>query len=75
MKGVFFLIENDYGSSLVQQTYTVEQIASILGVSIRTAYYLCDETHDFIVKRVGKRCLRINKQSFDKWFNTSVDGS
>ena len=53
----------------VQHTYTVEQIAKILDVSIRKAYYLCDETKDFVVKRIGKRCLRINKESFDNWFN------
>lgn len=53
----------------VQQTYTVEQIAQILNVSMRKAYYLCESTDKFIVKRIGKRCLRINKQSFDTWFN------
>ena len=61
--------------STVQQTYTVEQIAKILGISVRKAYYLCDETDEFIVKRLGKRCLRINKSSFDNWFNVSDDNS
>ena len=76
VKGVDFLTENNNNSSShVQHTYTVEQIASILGVSVRKAYYLCDETDDFIVKRLGKRCLRINKISFDNWFNTSGDDS
>ena len=53
----------------VQQTYTAEQIAKILGVSVRKAYMICEQTNDFIVKRLGPRCLRINKESFDKWFN------
>ena len=75
MKGVDFLTENNNSSSHVQHTYTVEQIASILGVSVRKAYYLCDETDDFIVKRLGKRCLRINKASFDNWFNAPGDDS
>jgi hypothetical protein len=61
--------------SLAQQTYTVEQIANILGVSVRKAYYLCEETGEFIVKRLGKRCLRINKISFDNWFNADSDTS
>lgn len=64
-------INNDNCS--IQHTYTVEQIAKILNVSIRKAYYLCDETKAFTVKRIGKRCLRINKASFDAWFN-SADG-
>ena len=67
------MIENDNNCSPVQQAYTVEQIASILGVSIRKAYYLCEETGEFIVKRLGKRCLRINKTSFDNWFNADGD--
>lgn len=50
-------------------TYTAEQVAEILGVSVRKAYYLCEHTTDFKVLRLGKRCLRIHKESFDKWFN------
>ena len=56
-------------SGTVQRTYTAEQVADILGVSIRKAYYLCENTSDFKVIRLGKRCLRIHKESFDKWFN------
>ena len=55
----------------VQRTYTVEQVAQILGVSIRTAYYLCENTKEFKVIRLGKRCLRIHKESFDKWFDAN----
>ena len=63
------LMNNDNYSSSVQRTYTVEQIAKILGVSVRKAYMICENTNDFIVKRLGPRCLRINKESFDNWFN------
>jgi excisionase family DNA binding protein len=49
-------------------TYTAEQIAIILGISVRKAYLLCEETKDFKVIRMG-RSLRIHKESFDKWFN------
>ena len=51
------------------QTYTAEQVANILGVSVRTAYSLCEHTKEFKVLRLGKRCVRIHKESFDKWFN------
>ena len=56
-------------SGSVQATYTAEQVAKILGVSIRKAYNLCETTTDFKVIRLGKRCLRIHKESFDVWFN------
>ena len=55
-------------SMAVPQTYTAEQVATILGVSIRKAYQLCESTTDFKVIRIG-RCLRIHKESFDRWFN------
>ena len=61
-------VNNDC-SGTVQRTYTAEQVANILGVSIRKAYNLCETTNDFKVIRLGKRCLRIHKESFDKWFN------
>ena len=32
----------------IQRTYTVEEAAKILGISIRQAYYLCEMTNDFI---------------------------
>lgn len=56
-------------SGMAQRTYTAEQVAEILGISIRKAYYLCDTTTEFKVMRIGKRCLRIHKESFDNWFN------
>jgi len=62
-------MENKICSNSEQQIYTAEQIAKILGVSVRKAYMICEQTNDFIVKRLGPRCLRINKESFDKWFN------
>jgi len=50
-----------------RQTYTVKEIAKILGVSERTAYHHCSTTKNFKVLKVG-RCVRVHKQSFDKWF-------
>jgi len=65
------MTENNNSCSTVQQTYTVEQVANILGVSLRKAYYLCEETREFTVLRLGKRCLRISKSSFDNWLNAA----
>jgi len=50
-----------------RQTYTVKEIAQILGLSERTAYHHCSTTKHFKVLKVG-RCVRVHKESFDKWF-------
>jgi len=62
-------------SNCVQRTYTAEQVAHILGISIRKAYNLCESTKEFKVMRLGKRCLRIHKDSFDTWLNRQVSAS
>ena len=36
---------------------------------VKKAYLLCEEETEFKVFRLGKRCLRIHKESFDEWFN------
>ena len=51
------------------RTYSTQDIAAILGVSLRKAQYLCTNSPDFIVKRIGAHCIRIHKESFDRWFN------
>jgi excisionase family DNA binding protein len=56
-------------NSSIQRTYTVNEVAEILGVSLRTAYYLCESTKNFKVIHMGRRCIRIHKESFDKWFD------
>ncbi len=62
-------MENTICSNDSQRTYTAEQVARILGVSVRTAYYLCERTTEFKVIRLGKRCLRVHKESFDRWLD------
>lgn len=62
-------MEHNTCSNSGQRTYTAEQVAEILGVSVRKAYTLCEGTTDFKVIRLGKRCLRIHKESFDRWLN------
>lgn len=61
------------GNGCDQRTYTAEQVAQILGVSLRKAYALCETTTDFKVMRLGKRCLRIHKESFDQWLNGQAE--
>lgn len=49
-----------------KKTYTVAEIAKILGVSKGAAYSLVKE-NTFKSIKIGKS-IRINKESFDKWF-------
>ena len=55
------------------QTYTVEEIAAMLKLSRRKAYDLCAKTSDFKVIHIG-RCVRVNKISFDEWFEHGGEG-
>ena len=38
-------------------------------LSIRKAYYLCENTVEFKVIRLGKCCLKVHKESFDQWLD------
>ena len=46
--------------------YTVEEIAQMLSISLRSAYNLCNRTTEFRVLRVGGS-IRVPKDSFDAW--------
>ena len=46
--------------------YTVEEIAQMMSISLRSAYNLCSSTTEFRVLRVGGS-IRIPKDSFDAW--------
>ena len=46
--------------------YTVEEIAQMLSISLRSAYNLCNSTTEFRVLRAGGS-IRIPKDSFDAW--------
>ena len=48
--------------------YTVEEIARMLAISLRSAYNLCNNTTEFRVLRVGGS-IRVPKDSFDAWLN------
>ena len=51
--------------------YTVEEIARMLAISLRSAYNLCNRTTEFRVLRVGGS-IRIPKDSFDAWLNRAA---
>lgn len=55
-------------SSGGSDTYSVSDIASILGISKKSAYKLCEQNL-FISKRIG-RIIRVNKKSFEDWLNS-----
>ena len=59
---------NNCMETQVQRTYTVEEIAQILGISTRKAYDFCSKTSDFKVLHIGKRCIRVHRESFENWF-------
>ena len=50
--------------------YTVEEIAQMLSISLRSAYNLCNDTTEFRVLRVGGS-IRIPKDSFDAWLRAA----
>ena len=51
--------------------YTVEEIARMLAISLRSAYNLCNSTTEFRVLRVGGS-IRVPKDSFDAWPNRAA---
>ena len=50
--------------------YTVEEIARMLAISLRSAYNLCNSTTEFRVLRVGGS-IRIPKDRFDAWLRAA----
>ena len=50
--------------------YTVEEIAQMLAISLRSAYNLCNSTTEFRVLRVGGS-IRVPKNSFDAWLRAA----
>ena len=46
--------------------YTVEEVAQMMALSLRSAYNLCNSTTEFRVLRVGGS-IRVPKDSFHAW--------
>ena len=53
---------------LERRTYTVDDIAQILGIGRPSAYLLVKEGH-FKIGRIGN-AIRISKRSFDEWLDS-----
>ena len=51
--------------------YTVEQVAQMLAISLRSAYNLCNSTTEFRVLRIGGS-IRVPKDGFDAWLNRAA---
>lgn len=51
-----------------RRTYTVEDVARILGIGRTSAYTLVKEGH-FKIVRIGN-AIRVSKRSFDEWLDT-----
>lgn len=49
------------------RTYTVDEIAAMLGISRSSAYKLVKQ-NDFSVVRIGNS-IRVSKKSFDAWLD------
>ena len=62
------MVDSDTNTSTFEgtnKTYTVKEIASMLGIGKSKAYELC-VSGQFKVVRIG-RALRVVKKSFDEW--------
>jgi len=56
--------------ALVKRTYTVEELAGILGIGRSSAYELVRQGH-FKIVRIGT-AIRISKKSFDEWLDSQI---
>lgn len=65
MKGVKFMDNKTMLDN--KKTYTVAEIANMLGIGRTSAYNLVKENH-FKVVKIGAS-IRISKKSFDDWLN------
>ena len=69
-KGVLFVIndiQDTHTPIKEKKTYTVDEIATLLNISKKSAYMLV-KSEQFNYVRVG-RVIRVSKVSFDKWLN------
>lgn len=52
----------------VKKTYTCQEVAAILGISVRSVYRLLESENKIKSVKVGK-LIRISKPSFDSWMS------
>lgn len=60
--------QQTWDQEVIRKTYSVADVATILGISMRSAYHLCSHTDGFRVLHVG-RTVRVHKESFEQWFS------
>lgn len=61
------MIENNQNTSNHKKTYTIDEVATQLNISMKSAYALV-KTGVFHYVRAG-RAIRVSKESFDRWLN------
>lgn len=66
-----FQPENSAAGTGYSGVYRIAEIAQILDMPLRSAYDFCAHTDAFVVKRLGPRTLRVEKESFDHWLKAS----
>jgi excisionase family DNA binding protein len=54
-------------NTVVKKTYSVTEVAAMLGIGKNKAYELCN-SEQFRIIKVG-RSLKVVKQSFDRWLS------
>lgn len=59
--------EQNNNSQCVKQTYTIQEVATMLGISRGAVYNFCKQTKEFRVMHFGSS-IRVHKASFDEWF-------
>lgn len=67
MKGVMTMLQTTRSNSFTNQTLTVADIKTILGIGRRQAYEIANSGH-FRVIRIG-RTIKIPTESFFIWLN------
>lgn len=67
-KGVSnYMVDNYSNTHNQKKTYTIDEIAKQLNISMKSAYALA-KSGVFHYVRAG-RAIRVSKESFDRWLN------
>lgn len=61
------MVENETSTLNQKKTYTIDEIAKQLNISMKSTYALV-KTGAFHYVRAG-RAIRVSKESFDRWLN------
>lgn len=61
------MIDNQQSTLNQKKTYTIDEIATLMNISMKSAYALV-KSGAFHYVRVG-RAIRVSKESFDRWLN------